>query len=236
MDGVAEALDHETSLMIARRVRAQYRRCWRNAARAVRHLGEGACYVEGWVVVHRADPLVIEHGWCEVDGRIIDPTYTPYVSTLEPPLAYHPGLRFDVLAAESAAHERTLPIAKVRRTLEYETAFDVAWLDASRRVAREPSGPTRVVNCRREVSDVFIGRPSKWSGPYHFGRDGSRADVLAKYHQWLIRQPLLLREVFRLRGLALGCDCAPEPCHGDVLAELADAGTEHAREPLDLSE
>lgn len=35
--------------------------------------------------------------------------------------------------------------------------------------------------------------------------------------------PELLALVPELRGRALACWCAPEPCHGDVLAELADA-------------
>ncbi|MBI4514499.1 MAG: DUF4326 domain-containing protein [Deltaproteobacteria bacterium] len=88
----------------------------------------------------------------------------------------------------------------------------------------EPRPKTRVVHCRREPADVFIGRPSKWGSPFHIGRDGSRAEVVDKFRQWLIRQPLLLRDLRALRGMALGCDCAPEPCHGDVLAELADLG------------
>jgi len=27
---------------------------------------------------------------------------------------------------------------------------------------------------------VYIGRPSKWGNPFVIGRDGSRADVIAK--------------------------------------------------------
>ena len=46
--------------------------------------------------------------------------------------------------------------------------------------------------------------------------------MIEKFRRWFIRQPSLLREVWTLRGMALGCDCKPLPCHGDVLAELAD--------------
>jgi len=32
---------------------------------------------------------------------------------------------------------------------------------------------------------VYIGRPSKWGNPFVIGRDGSRADVIAKYRTWI---------------------------------------------------
>ena len=221
-------LDHETSTSVARRIRARFRRCWHNAAQAVHHLGEDAHYVEGWVVVNRIAPLVIEHGWCEADQRIIDPTYTPYVSTLEPPVAYFPGLRFRPKETHEALRQRVLPIALQRQDEGYRRAFEAAWLHASSHVPREPLPPTRVVNCRHELCDVFIGRPSQWGNPFHLGRDGTRRQIVGKYRDWLIRQPALLREVHTLRGKALGCDCAPEPCHGDVLVELAEVGIEPA--------
>lgn len=173
-------------------------------------------------MVNRTDPFVIEHGWCEANQRIIDPTYTPYVSQLEPPLAYFPGLRYTPSETHAGLQQRTLPMALQRQDATYRQAFEEAWVHASRHSVHQPLPPTRVVNCRREPCDLFIGRPSQWGGPFHIGRDGNREQVVAKYREWLIRQPALLREVQTLRGKTLGCDCAPEPCHGDVLAELAD--------------
>jgi hypothetical protein len=129
-------------------------------------------------------------------------------------------------AAEAAAalHRGTLPIAWLRATKAYENAFFAAWLDSAKRSATEELPRTRIVNCRREPSDLFIGRPSKWHNPFHIGPDGTREQVVAKYRQWIIRQPRLLREVRALRGKTLGCNCPPLPCHGEVLAELADMG------------
>jgi hypothetical protein len=216
-------IDHETSISVARRIRARFRRCWHNAARAVHHLGEGAQYVEGWVVVNRVSPLVIEHGWCEASQRIVDPTYTPYVSTLEPPLAYFAGLRYRPAETHVPLQQRTLPIALQRQDdAAYRQAFEAAWRRAHEHLLSEPSLPTRVVNCRHEPCDVFVGRPSHWGNPFHIGRDGTRQQIVDKYREWLIRQPALLREVPHLRGKTLGCDCAPAPCHGDVLAQLAN--------------
>jgi hypothetical protein len=215
-------LDSQTSAAVARRVRAQFRRCWRNAALAVSHLGPNANYVEGWVVTNGSQPFVIEHGWCEADGGIVDPSYTPYVSTHRPPVAYFAGMRFNAKEAAAAIERRNLPIVWSRTDDDHDRAFEAAWCHVAQRSYSEPWAPTRVVHCRREPYDVFVGRPSAWASPFFIGRDGTRQEVIEKFRRWFIRQPSALREVARLRGLVLGCDCKPLPCHGDIIAELAD--------------
>jgi len=216
------ALDREVSLEIARRVRAQFRRCWRNAAIGIRHLGPSADYVEGWIVVERSAPLVVEHGWCEVGGRVIDPTYTPYVSTLPEPTAYFGGLRVPAARAMRELRGESLPIAWRRKYPAYQEAFEEA-LRATRRGRVAPiEQPTRVVNCRVEPFDVFIGRTTQWGNPFRIGPDGNREQVVQKFRDWIIRRPSLLRSIEHLRGKVLGCFCAPALCHGNVLAELAD--------------
>lgn len=77
----------------------------------------------------------------------------------------------------------------------------------------------KVVHCKREPYDVYIGRPSKWGNPFRIGVDGSREEVLQKYREWARHQSLPLHE---LRGKTLGCWCHPKPCHGDILMELAN--------------
>lgn len=195
---------------------------------AVSHLGPGAHYVEGWVVTHRSDPYVIEHGWCEVDGRVVDPSYAPHVTPYSPPVAYFAGMRFSIAEAEAALCARRLPIAWSREHDTYRHAFEAAWRMATHRQQPAPAVPARVVHCRREPYDVMIARPSPWAGPFYFGRDGSRERVIAKYRRWLIRQPGLLSDVWNLRGKVLGCQCAPLPCHGDVLVALANVGVDGA--------
>jgi hypothetical protein len=81
---------------------------------------------------------------------------------------------------------------------------------------------TRVVHCKRQPFDVYIGRPSKWGNPFVIGRHGTRAQVIAKYEAWLLRQPALTAALPELRGQVLGYWCHPHACHGDVLARLAD--------------
>jgi hypothetical protein len=80
----------------------------------------------------------------------------------------------------------------------------------------------RVVHCRNEPYDVYVGRPSKWGNPYRIGRDGDRDEVIAKYERWLLEQPDLLAALPGLTGRILGCWCAPRACHGDVLVRYAN--------------
>lgn len=77
----------------------------------------------------------------------------------------------------------------------------------------------KVVHCKKEKYDVYIGRPSKWGNPFRIGVDGGREDVVRKYREWVRNQDLPFHE---LRGKILGCWCHPHPCHGDVLVELAN--------------
>jgi Domain of unknown function (DUF4326) len=81
---------------------------------------------------------------------------------------------------------------------------------------------TTVVHCQRDPYDVYIGRPSRWGNPFYIGTHGTRLEVIQKYADWIATQPDLLRDLVSLRNKRLGCWCAPEPCHGDVLAILAD--------------
>src|SRR5438034_79836 len=81
---------------------------------------------------------------------------------------------------------------------------------------------TRVVHCRRERYDVYVGRPSPWGNPFVIGSDGTREEVIAKYAAWVRTQPHLLARIAELLGKTLeGCG-RPLPCNANVLANLAD--------------
>jgi hypothetical protein len=75
-----------------------------------------------------------------------------------------------------------------------------------------------------EEYDVYVGRPSQWGNPFKIGydADGTRAEVIAKYREWITTQPHLVRDLPTLKGKRLGCWCSPRPCHADVIAELAN--------------
>jgi hypothetical protein len=94
-----------------------------------------------------------------------------------------------------------------------------------------------VVHCKREPYDVYIGRgrcprtgePGRWGNPFSprpsaaagVTRVASREEAIATYRRWLWAQieagRVDLAELASLRGKALGCWCAPRPCHGEVL-------------------
>ena len=78
---------------------------------------------------------------------------------------------------------------------------------------------------------VYIGRwnwhiqiSSKWGNPFAIGRNGTREEVIAKYKEYIINKPELLKLIpIELKNKILGCWCAPLLCHGNVLAKIADA-------------
>lgn len=84
----------------------------------------------------------------------------------------------------------------------------------------------RIFNKKRKfpAGAVYIGRPSKWGNPYVIGKDGTRAEVVAKYERWIrdYRRDLVAATKVELRGKDLVCWCAPEACHGDVLLKIAN--------------
>ena len=100
---------------------------------------------------------------------------------------------------------------------------------------------TTVVNLKGHRGDpdyddvVYVGRAmhrggwhlaaSPLASPFRPGPDGSRAEVVARYREYLLSRPDLLALLPDLRGRRLGCWCVPELCHAQVIAELADAGS-----------
>lgn len=79
---------------------------------------------------------------------------------------------------------------------------------------------TKVVHCKKESYDIYIGRPSQFGNPFVIGKDGTREEVIAKYEEWIRENPQLLAMLKDLKGKVLGCWCKPKACHGDVLVKL----------------
>lgn len=79
-----------------------------------------------------------------------------------------------------------------------------------------------VVHCKKEKYDTYIGRGSIWGNPFKIGEDGSRSQVIEKYMNYLLTKPDLILKIDQLKGKVLGCWCSPLPCHGDILAHLAN--------------
>lgn len=83
-----------------------------------------------------------------------------------------------------------------------------------------------VVHCKKQPYDVYIGRGGRWGNPFKIGQHGTRAEVIEKYRVQLwvqIQQGTVsIDDLAALYGKTLGCWCAPQPCHGDVLAQAAE--------------
>jgi hypothetical protein len=85
----------------------------------------------------------------------------------------------------------------------------------------------KVVHCKREQFDIYIGRPSKWGNPYSHKdntlakyKTVSRDEAVEKYREYILNKPELLECLHELRGKVLSCWCKPKSCHGDILVEL----------------
>ena len=109
---------------------------------------------------------------------------------------------------------------------------------------------TTVVNRRDEPYDVYIGRPTRWGNPYrwedyreHYPEDTDaelRAKAVSDFRGALEgrwdwpergrRYPWRQDARRLLRGHDLACWCPlDEPCHADVLLEIANAPSDAIR-------
>jgi len=87
----------------------------------------------------------------------------------------------------------------------------------------------RVVHCKKEEFDVYIGRGSVWGNPYSHREGtlaehivGSRSEAIQKYEEYLLSNEDLMRRLPELKGKILGCWCKPKSCHGDILLKYAN--------------
>jgi hypothetical protein len=87
----------------------------------------------------------------------------------------------------------------------------------------------RVVHCKKEEFDVYVGRGSRWGNPYSHKEGtlaehvvGSRSEAIQKFEEYLLSNEELMRDLPKLRGKILGCWCKPKSCHGDILIKYAN--------------
>lgn len=83
----------------------------------------------------------------------------------------------------------------------------------------------KTVNKRHSSYDVYIGRGSKWGNPFShiYGKGiycSTREKAIARYEEYILNKPELLKDLHELKGKTLGCYCKPKACHGDILIKL----------------
>lgn len=91
----------------------------------------------------------------------------------------------------------------------------------------------RVVHCKKEPFDVYIGRGSVWGNPYSH-KEGtlaeevvdSRSEAVKKYEEYLLSNNELMSRLPELEGKILGCWCTNSEdwnpgdklkCHGQII-------------------
>lgn len=84
----------------------------------------------------------------------------------------------------------------------------------------------KVVHCKKARYTHYIGRPSPLGNPFKIGQDEkglwwNREEVIHLFEKLARRDDRILAAIRALPESAiLGCWCAPQPCHGDVIVKL----------------
>jgi len=81
--------------------------------------------------------------------------------------------------------------------------------------------PPQVVNVRNSTHEIYIGLGSPWGNPY--ANTMARNAAIKAYEKRLRRfmEDAGWRvELKALAGKTIGCHCAPQPCHGDIIVKL----------------
>lgn len=71
----------------------------------------------------------------------------------------------------------------------------------------------------------FPEKDSIFANPYKINDKETREIVISKYRTYILdklKDDRVKTELMKLKGKNLGCWCAPEMCHGDVLKELIE--------------
>lgn len=139
-----------------------------------------------------------------------------------------------VLREAASALPDSIDVEPILEEIRQERIF-ASWTDDERDLLKQlRSGETVVVTLRGPHNNLIewadaaglyvrIDRRGPWGNPFELPADGDRDTVIANYeNHYLPYKPSLLDQLHELKGKALGCWCAPEPCHGDVLKNGAD--------------
>ncbi|HLY04891.1 MAG TPA: DNA polymerase III subunit epsilon [Rhizomicrobium sp.] len=87
---------------------------------------------------------------------------------------------------------------------------------------------TTVVNIKTTTGSDYVNcsRDGPFGNQFVIGRDGDRETVIRKHREWFYapEQAAFRSRVLReCKDQALGCYCAPEPCHCDTYAEFCES-------------
>lgn len=193
----------------------------------------------GDIVEHRRNVrqvialLLTRAGWSARQvGDHLGVNHSTVVRDVNDDILHH--LTEDLLREAASALPAEIDVDRIVEEIRQERIF-AQWGDEERDLLRRlRDGETIVVTLRGPHNNLIgwadaaglymrIDRRTEWGNPFEMPADGDRDTVIANYEQhYLPHKPSLLAKLPTLRGKALGCWCAPEPCHGDVLKAGAE--------------
>lgn len=79
-----------------------------------------------------------------------------------------------------------------------------------------------------KIQASIPGSDGAFGNPFAINYKNSRADVLSKYRAYITADTetaklLRARIQKELKGKMLGCWCAPQDCHAEIIAEIANS-------------
>ena len=84
----------------------------------------------------------------------------------------------------------------------------------------------KIVHCKRQKYDVYVGRPSIFGNPFKIGKDGNRLEVIEKFKEYFLfklkEDNQFKKAVEKLKGKILGCYCYPKDCHARIIIEYLE--------------
>lgn len=84
----------------------------------------------------------------------------------------------------------------------------------------------KIVHCKRQRYDIYIGRPSIFGNPFEIEKDGDRLEVINKFKDYFyqkINNDLQFKKaVDKLKGKVLGCWCYPKDCHARIIIDYLE--------------
>lgn len=172
---------------------------------------------------------------------------TPYVHRAAVRDAYRFGQEIDknpsgrwMIAAQKAICAVAVREGNMSASEAQERVRHTTELFSNRLGPLNPPPPTRLIfGCTPHTEGVtWIGRGSPYGNPYSASASKHRVTLVANkamavtlYREWLCSDLELdgwvkptRSQVKALKGKKLGCACKDLPCHGEVLADLADGG------------
>ena len=84
----------------------------------------------------------------------------------------------------------------------------------------------KIVHCKRQKYDVYVGRPSIFGNPFTLKDDSNREEVIELYKRYFYQKietnSQFKKAIDKLKGKILGCWCYPKDCHARIIIDYLE--------------